>query len=92
MSIIMGRVDDVINVAGHRLSTGEMEEVVSTHKDIAECAVIGVHDDLKGQLPVGLVRAQGRREHERRGDQERPREDDPGNDRPHCRHTRKRAS
>jgi propionyl-CoA synthetase len=50
----MGRVDDVINVAGHRLSTGEMEEVVSTHKDIAECAVIGVHDELKGQLPVGL--------------------------------------
>jgi propionyl-CoA synthetase len=52
---IMGRVDDVINVAGHRLSTGEMEEVVSTHKDIAECAVIGVHDGLKGQLPLGLV-------------------------------------
>jgi len=52
---IMGRVDDVINVAGHRLSTGEMEEVVSTHKDVAECAVIGVHDDLKGQLPLGLV-------------------------------------
>ena len=51
---IMGRVDDVINIAGHRLSTGEMEEVVSTHKDIAECAVIGVHDELKGQLPVGL--------------------------------------
>ncbi len=51
---IMGRVDDVINVAGHRLSTGEMEEVVSTHKDVAECAVIGVHDELKGQLPVGL--------------------------------------
>ncbi len=51
---IMGRVDDVINVAGHRLSTGEMEEVVFTHKDIAECAVIGVHDDLKGQVPVGL--------------------------------------
>jgi len=51
---IMGRVDDVINVAGHRLSTGEMEEVVSTHKDIAECAVIGVHDGLKGQVPVGL--------------------------------------
>jgi propionyl-CoA synthetase len=50
----MGRVDDVINVAGHRLSTGEMEEVVSTHKDIAECAVIGAHDDLKGQVPVGL--------------------------------------
>jgi propionyl-CoA synthetase len=51
---IMGRVDDVINVAGHRLSTGEMEEVVSTHKDIAECAVIGVHDSLKGQVPIGL--------------------------------------
>ena len=51
---IMGRVDDVINVAGHRLSTGEMEEVVSTHKDIAECAVIGVHDNLKGQIPIGL--------------------------------------
>jgi propionyl-CoA synthetase len=52
---IMGRVDDVINVAGHRLSTGEMEEVVSTHKAVAECAVIGVHDGLKGQLPLGLV-------------------------------------
>jgi propionyl-CoA synthetase len=51
---VMGRVDDVINVAGHRLSTGEMEEVVATHKDIAECAVIGVHDGLKGQVPVGL--------------------------------------
>ncbi len=51
---IIGRVDDVINVAGHRLSTGEMEEVVATHKDIAECAVIGVHDELKGQVPVGL--------------------------------------
>ena len=52
---IMGRVDDVINVAGHRLSTGEMEEVVSTHKDVAECAVIGAHDQLKGQLPLGLI-------------------------------------
>jgi propionyl-CoA synthetase len=51
---IMGRVDDVINVAGHRLSTGEMEEVVATHKDVAECAVIGVHDSLKGQVPIGL--------------------------------------
>ncbi len=51
---IMGRVDDVINVAGHRLSTGEMEEVVSTHKAVAECAVIGVHDTLKGQIPLGL--------------------------------------
>ncbi|QNI03077.1 propionyl-CoA synthetase [Halomonas sp. SH5A2] len=52
---IMGRTDDVINVAGHRLSTGEMEEVVGGHPSVAECAVIGVHDDLKGQLPVGLV-------------------------------------
>jgi propionyl-CoA synthetase len=52
---IMGRVDDVINVSGHRLSTGEMEEVVATHPDVAECAVIGVHDSLKGQLPLGLV-------------------------------------
>lgn len=52
---IMGRVDDVINVAGHRLSTGSMEEVVAKHKDIAECAVIGAKDTLKGQLPVGLV-------------------------------------
>jgi propionyl-CoA synthetase len=52
---IMGRVDDVINIAGHRLSTGSMEEVVAQHQDIAECAVIGVHDPLKGQLPVGLV-------------------------------------
>jgi propionyl-CoA synthetase len=52
---VMGRTDDVINVAGHRLSTGGMEEVLSNHPDIAECAVIGVADDLKGQLPVGFV-------------------------------------
>ncbi len=52
---IMGRTDDVINVAGHRLSTGEMEEIVAAHPAVAECAVIGVHDDLKGQQPVGLV-------------------------------------
>ncbi|MDX5376261.1 MAG: propionyl-CoA synthetase [Halomonas sp.] len=52
---IMGRTDDVINVAGHRLSTGEMEEVVGAHKAVAECAVIGIHDALKGQIPVGLV-------------------------------------
>lgn len=52
---IMGRVDDVINVAGHRLSTGAMEEVVSTHPDVAECAVIGVDDELKGQVPIGFV-------------------------------------
>jgi propionyl-CoA synthetase len=52
---VMGRVDDVINVAGHRLSTGAMEEVVATHPDVAECAVIGVSDELKGQVPVGFV-------------------------------------
>jgi propionyl-CoA synthetase len=52
---IMGRVDDVINVAGHRLSTGAMEEVISMHPDVAECAVIGVSDDFKGQLPLGFV-------------------------------------
>jgi len=52
---IMGRVDDVINVAGHRLSTGGMEEVVAKHPDVAECAVIGVEDQLKGQVPVGFV-------------------------------------
>lgn len=52
---VMGRTDDVINVAGHRLSTGGMEEVLSNHPDVAECAVIGAADDLKGQLPVGFV-------------------------------------
>ena len=52
---IMGRVDDVINVAGHRLSTGGMEEVVAKHPDVAECAVIGVNETLKGQVPVGFV-------------------------------------
>lgn len=52
---IMGRIDDVINVAGHRLSTGEMEEIVGAHPAVAECAVIGIHDELKGQLPIGLV-------------------------------------
>ena len=51
----MGRTDDVINVSGHRLSTGEMEELVAKHPAIAECAVIGVHDGLKGQVPVGLL-------------------------------------
>lgn len=52
---IMGRTDDVINVAGHRLSTGEMEEVLAGHPAVAECAVIGIHCPLKGQLPLGLV-------------------------------------
>lgn len=52
---IMGRVDDVINVAGHRLSTGTMEEVISGHQDVAECAVVGAGDELKGQVPIGLI-------------------------------------
>ncbi|WP_026927889.1 AMP-binding protein [Granulicoccus phenolivorans] len=52
---VMGRTDDVINVAGHRLSTGEMEAVLATHPMVAECAVIGVADQLKGQLPRGFV-------------------------------------
>ena len=52
---IMSRTDDIINVAGHRLSTGAMEEVLSDHPDVAECAVLGVDDDLKGQVPVGFV-------------------------------------
>ena len=52
---ISGRVDDIINVAGHRLSTAEMEEAVSGHKDVAECCVVGIDDDLKGQIPFGLA-------------------------------------
>jgi propionyl-CoA synthetase len=52
---ITGRVDDVINVAGHRLSTAEMEEIVSSHQSVAECAVIGINDELKGQIPLALV-------------------------------------
>ena len=52
---IMGRTDDVINVAGHRLSTGAMEEVLAAHPDVAECAVVGVNDALKGEVPLGLV-------------------------------------
>jgi propionyl-CoA synthetase len=52
---VMGRVDDVINVAGHRLSTGAMEAVLAEHPDVAECAVIGIADDLKGQVPLGFV-------------------------------------
>ena len=52
---IMGRTDDVINVAGHRLSTGEMEEIIGSHPAVAECAVVGIDDQLKGQLPIGLV-------------------------------------
>jgi len=52
---IMSRTDDIINVAGHRLSTGAIEEVLAEHKDVAECAVLGIADKLKGQLPIGLL-------------------------------------
>ena len=52
---VMGRIDDVINVAGHRLSTGQMEAVLASHPDVAECAVIGVADEIKGQIPRGFV-------------------------------------
>ena len=51
----MARTDDIINVAGHRLSTGAMEEVIAEHPDVAECAVIGMADALKGQLPCGFI-------------------------------------
>jgi propionyl-CoA synthetase len=52
---IMGRTDDIINVAGHRLSTGGMEEVLASHKDVAECAVLGIKDALKGEIPCGFI-------------------------------------
>jgi acyl-coenzyme A synthetase/AMP-(fatty) acid ligase len=52
---ITGRVDDIINVAGHRLSTAEMEEVVAKHPDVAECCVVGIEDDLKGQIPLAIT-------------------------------------
>src|SRR5205823_5521346 len=52
---IMSRTDDIINVAGHRLSTGAMEEVLASHADVAECAVVGVADELKGETPLGFI-------------------------------------
>lgn len=52
---VMGRMDDVINVAGHRLSTGEMEELIGSHSAVAECAVVGLRDELKGEMPMGFV-------------------------------------
>lgn len=55
---IMARTDDILNVEGHRLSTGAIEEVLAHHPDIAECAVVGVADNLKGQLPIGFFRAE----------------------------------
>src|SRR6202042_1707083 len=52
---ILGRTDDIINVAGHRLSTGGIEEVVASHPDVAECAVLGVKDEVKGETPFGFL-------------------------------------
>ena len=52
---VMSRTDDIINVAGHRLSTGGMEEVLASHKDVAECAVLGIKDALKGEVPCGFI-------------------------------------
>jgi propionyl-CoA synthetase len=52
---VMSRTDDIINVAGHRLSTGAMEEILADHQDVAECAVLGVEDALKGQVPIGFI-------------------------------------
>ncbi|MBL7309666.1 propionyl-CoA synthetase, partial [Escherichia coli] len=52
---VLGRTDDIINVAGHRLSTGGMEAVLASHPDVAECAVIGIRDALKGEVPCGFV-------------------------------------
>jgi propionyl-CoA synthetase len=52
---VMSRIDDIINVAGHRLSTGSIEETLAAHPDVAECAVIGAADELKGEVPVGFV-------------------------------------
>jgi len=52
---VMGRTDDIINVAGHRLSTGGMEEVLASHRDVAECAVLGIKDELKGEVPCGFI-------------------------------------
>jgi propionyl-CoA synthetase len=51
----MSRTDDIINVAGHRLSTGGMEEVLASHSDVAECAVLGIKDQLKGEVPCGFI-------------------------------------
>ena len=52
---VMSRTDDIINVAGHRLSTGAIEEVLAAHPDVAECAVLGVKDELKGEVPCGFI-------------------------------------
>ena len=80
---VMSRTDDIINVAGHRLSTGGMEEVLAAHPDVAECAVLGIKDDMKGEVPCGFIVLEGRRQPPARGDREGDRgagarEDRPG--------------
>ena len=59
----MSRTDDIINVAGHRLSTGAMEEVLCSHPDVAECAVVGIKDNIKGQIPMGFLVLKSGSEH-----------------------------
>ena len=75
---VMGRTDDVLNVAGHRLSTGALEAALAGHEAVAECAVIGVHDDLKGQVPRGLVVLKSGIDAASRGRADQPRARRPG--------------
>ena len=70
---VMARTDDIINVAGHRLSTGGMEEVLAEHPDVAECAVIGIADAMKGQVPCGFVVLNAGVARDSRGDRARGR-------------------
>ena len=79
---IMGRTDDIINVAGHRLSTGGMEEVIASHPDVAECAVLGVKDEIKGEQPCGFIVLKSRRQPAARGDREGGRQAGARQDRP----------
>ena len=79
---IMGRTDDIINVAGHRLSTGGMEEVLAGHPDVAECAVIGIADAMKGEVPCGFVVLKAGVDARHRGDREGDRRAGAREDRP----------
>ena len=79
---VMGRTDDIINVAGHRLSTGGMEEVLAAHPDVAECAVLGIADELKGEVPCGFVVLKAGVDARRRGDREGDRRAGAREDRP----------
>ena len=79
---ILGRTDDIINVAGHRLSTGGMEEVVASHPDVAECAVLGVKDEIKGEQPCGFIVLKAGVTRPTRGDREGGRQAGARQDRP----------